>query len=164
MKEPIKKLNALAGTFYFSKKAGSFSGAAQRTIQTWTEKGLISDPGTTGTGIRRKYTALNCIEMAIIKALADMRIGLPIIKEVMEVLRRNNNLLGFLKLDYAFLFVNFKDDGTIDHYGFGFDKEDIEARRKIISGAWMHETFRPDCVTSITINLTKIAEQVLSKM
>jgi hypothetical protein len=89
--EVVEKIPKSAGDSvkdagFFSKKAGSFSGVKQRTVQLWTEKGLII-PGiadTTGTGERRRYSVLNCIEIGIIKALADLRISFKIIKQVMD--------------------------------------------------------------------------------
>jgi DNA-binding transcriptional MerR regulator len=73
---------------YFAGKAGSFSGVPLRTVQTWTEKELVKpDKGTEGTGDKRKYSALNCIEIGIIKSLADDRMNLKHIKMIMSRLR-----------------------------------------------------------------------------
>lgn len=71
---------------FLSKKAGSFSGVPQRTVQAWTEKGLI-DSVTTGSGDRRRYTVRNCVEIAIVKALAKDRLPFKIIYKTMNYIR-----------------------------------------------------------------------------
>jgi hypothetical protein len=74
---------------FLSKKAGSFSGVEQRTVQLWTERGLISPDiaDTTGTGQRRLYGVLNCIEIGIIQSLAKERLSFKLIREIMAFLR-----------------------------------------------------------------------------
>ena len=75
---------------FFSKKAGSFSGTPQSTVQLWTEKGLITPEvaDTTGTGKRRLYSPMNVIEIGIIRTLSDRRVSFKVIKEVMKFLHR----------------------------------------------------------------------------
>ena len=74
---------------FLSKKAGSFSGVGQRTVQLWTERGLISPDvaDTTGTGQRRLYSFLNCVEIGIIQSLAQERLSFRLIREIMTYLR-----------------------------------------------------------------------------
>ncbi len=55
---------------YLSKEAGKLAGGVpQRTLQSWTEKGLIVPEikGTTGTGNRRRYSLKNVIEITAYK-------------------------------------------------------------------------------------------------
>lgn len=70
---------------YLAGEAGSFSGVPLRTVQTWTEKGLVEPDISiaSGTGSKRKYSALNCIEIALIKHFADDRMKLDAIKHIM---------------------------------------------------------------------------------
>lgn len=78
----------LEGAKFYSKEAGSFSGVEQRTVQLWTEKGLIIPlEDTTGKGRRRKYSVLNCTEIAIISSLARVGLHSKRIREVMAWLR-----------------------------------------------------------------------------
>jgi len=64
---------------YLSAEAGRLAGGIpQRTVQSWTEKGLISPDisGTTGTGDRRRYSEAN------IKELAEYRMFLQAQKQL----------------------------------------------------------------------------------
>ena len=80
----------LIDSSFFAGKAGSFSGVPLRTVQSWTEKGLIVPEiaDTAGTGSKRLYSILNCIEIGIIKSLADSRLSLKFIKKALEYIRR----------------------------------------------------------------------------
>lgn len=80
----------LKNAVFLAKKAGSFSDVPLRTLQSWTEKRLVI-PGiedTTGTGSKRLYNYLNCIEIAIIKEFTREGMRLNIIKDLMDFLRR----------------------------------------------------------------------------
>ncbi len=82
--------STLEGVSFLSKKAGSFSGTPQSTVQLWTEKGLVSPEvaDTTGTGKRRLYSPINVIEIGIIRTLSDRRVSFKVITEVMNFLHR----------------------------------------------------------------------------
>jgi DNA-binding transcriptional MerR regulator len=75
---------------FLSRKAGSFSGVPSRTIQSWAERGLIFPEvaDTTGTGSRRLYSFLNCIEIGIIKALTESRLSLKFVEEALAFIRQ----------------------------------------------------------------------------
>ena len=81
--------NHIIGNQFLSKKAGSFSGVPQRTVQYWTERGLVIPDiaDTTGTGSKRLYSVLNCIEIGIINSLTESRFHLKFIKKIMTYLR-----------------------------------------------------------------------------
>ena len=129
---------------YLSKKAGSFSGTPQSTVQVWTEKGLISAEvsDTTGTGKRRLYSPLNVIEIGIIRELSERRISHKAITEVMSFLHRNeettkvtaahgikyeysrlgsesSNLQKLLDAETGYIFILFLKDGQIEIKGQG---------------------------------------------
>jgi len=74
---------------FMAGKAGSFSGVPLRTVQSWTEKGLVIPDiaESTGTGSKRLYSVFNCIEIGIIKSLTNSRLSLKLINEIMETLR-----------------------------------------------------------------------------
>ena len=110
---------------FFSKKAGSFSGVPQRTVQHWTEYGLIAPAEDTvgGTGNRRKYNILNCIQIAIIKALTDGRVKKSTVSDIMERLNgyageRLPFLLGF---DEAFLVIHLSSTAPDKPYSILYD-------------------------------------------
>ena len=74
---------------FLSRKAGSFSGVAQRTVQAWCEQGVVI-PGvadTSGTGQRRLYSVTNCIEIGIVQSLAKEGLNFKLIREIMSFLR-----------------------------------------------------------------------------
>ncbi len=73
-----------------SKAAGAcFSPKVpSRTIQSWSEKGLINPySDTSGTGTRRQYNFINLIEIGIIRSLTEQRLKLDTIKTVLDFLR-----------------------------------------------------------------------------
>lgn len=80
----------LKNASFLSKKAGSFSGVPARTVQSWAERGLITPEisDTTGTGSRRLYSVLNCIEIGIIKALTESRLSLKFVKKALDYIRQ----------------------------------------------------------------------------
>lgn len=83
-------IHKYSGREYLSKKAGEFFDPAipPRTIQSWSEKGLIKPHGdTTGTGKRRLYNFVNLIEIGVIKSLTAERLKLDTIKKVLDFLR-----------------------------------------------------------------------------
>ena len=95
---------------FLSAKAGSFSGVPQRTVQAWTEKGLVGSTGTTGSGKRRRYSVLNCVEIAIVQSLAQDRLSIKLIGIIMEKLRQGCplTLKKTLELEYpSYLVVLF---------------------------------------------------------
>jgi len=141
---------SIAAKSYFSKKAGSFSGTPQSTVQLWTEKGLITPEvsDTTGTGKRRLYSPLNVIEIGIIRELSDRRISHKAIAEVMsflhryeETLRVNvaggityehsrvgseiSNLQKLLNAERALVFILFHKDNQIEIKGRGMSYGEI---------------------------------------
>lgn len=88
---------------FMSKKAGSFSGTPQSTVQAWTDKGYVISTETTGTGDRRKYSIMDCVEIGVIKKMSDDRIPVKSIVKVMKNLRDKTQF--FLAYDYAYIIV-----------------------------------------------------------
>lgn len=173
MTKPIEKVDKLKGKTFLSGQAGRFSKVPQRTVQNWTERKFLSDPGTEGTGKRRQYSILNCIEIGIIKTMANLGVHYSTINEIMGVFRRNENLLKALREDYYFYFLNMGTDGQIaKHYGMGFNEPELKMKDKItdryeisrVAGPWMSDTFRPESAAVLTLNITMIAENILSKI
>jgi DNA-binding transcriptional MerR regulator len=132
---------------FLSKKAGSFSGVPQRTVQLWTEKGLIKPEiaDSTGTGNRRLYSVYNCIEIALIRSISESGLSYRIIRQIMEFLykksitkRQKDGSFGggveewevypadrsnFKKLineDSAKITIYLLDDGKISFFASGF--------------------------------------------
>ena len=152
---------------FFSKKAGSFSGIPQRTVQRWTEGGLISPAEDTagGTGNRRKYNILNCIQIAITKALTDGRVRISTVSDIMERLNgyggeRLPFLLGF---DEAFLVIHLSSTAPDKPYSILYDyfnHEDRAEHMKIMSTL----VFNPDIEKTLIINVTKISETIIDSI
>jgi DNA-binding transcriptional MerR regulator len=152
---------------FLSKQAGSFSGVGQRTVQTWTEKGLIKPyADTTGTGQRRKYDILNCIEIGIVEALARERLGLKLIRRIMDFLRSqlrdSGALLWLLEKDEAYLIVRMRD-GEYD-FVLGADRRGPSDYLSITVRDWRQLSIPKGYEKAITINLSYIRDRVLDKM
>jgi len=141
---------------FLSKKAGEIAGVPQRTVQSWTEKGLIipdiSD--TTGTGDRRRYSIVNVIELAVIKALSRERLSYKAIRGITEFLQF---IKGYHKVNdqvYLHLAINNNDTETA--------KPSIQ----FVKPGKLLE-IGPDAINFdkvITINLTKIKNEIISKL
>jgi hypothetical protein len=148
---------------FFSKRAGSFSGVPQRTVQAWTEAGLINVK-TKGTGDRRRYTGLNCIEIGIVKSFTRERLDFRIAREVMGFLRkyRPSNLQRLLDEAQGYLVIRLDGTGRITPHAYGYSK-DNENNRSLMK-YWRLITMPTDCEKTLIINVTRIARQVLSNM
>jgi hypothetical protein len=77
-------------TSFFAKDAGRLAGTTKRNVQYWTDQDLVvpdveGNPGKgkTGQGRARKYSLLNCVELAIISRLAEDGLGQAVIKMAM---------------------------------------------------------------------------------
>jgi DNA-binding transcriptional MerR regulator len=150
---------------WMSKEAGSFSQTPQRTVQLWTERrAVVPRDDTSGTGDRRKYSAINCIQIGIIKALAILRIPFKQIKSVMEKL--NDGWLNrALAHDEAFLGVQIDFDKVVKGpqyfilcYNYDEKIRDEEIAR------WASNTTSGSCDTTLIVNINRIARNVISKM
>jgi len=89
MANTVRFSDSYAGMRFLSKQAGSFSGVPQRSVQSWAEKKIVTPDieETTGTGKRRLYSVVNCIELGIVKSLRKKNIPLNVIRECIRLLR-----------------------------------------------------------------------------
>lgn len=139
---------------YLSKKAGSFAGVPQRTVQNWTDQGLIVSE-TTGTGDRRRYSPLNIVELAIIKRLADDRTPFKHVAQIMGHLRKVD-LKKRLKYDFSYLVVKaIPGKDKLNIYGQDFNKG--EENREW----WFNATASKNSEKVTVYNLGIIAERIL---
>lgn len=152
---------------FLSRQAGSFSGVPQRTVQGWTERGLITPDiaGTTGTGSRRLYSVENCIQIGIIKALTTQ--GLPIrqISFIMSQMLTKTKLWELLEEPVAFLTVHLPPfDYTIVSPQLSittFERAPSSDRK---GSGWWKTTAPIDCDAVLILNLTRIAKRVVEKI
>ena len=169
--KPIDKLNKIEKTF-LGGEAGSFSNVPIRTISFWAERGLI-DAATSGTGDRRRYTALQVIEIAIIKEMSKDIKNLRVIRKTLFYLRDGHRLKEYLEHDHAFIIIpaiekenpNKKGprvlkasswDGIAWNDGEQFsDDEKIKILRDV---------FNDDANNTIIVNISRIANRVLDKL
>ena len=158
------------GKTFLSKTAGKFSDVPQRTVQLWTEKGLIVSR-TRGTGDRRGYTVLNCIEIALIKSLARDRVSFKIIGKIMRELRKSTPLTLERALGYerAFLIIRHYETGNIgvscvSHERFGSRDGEIDGRS--FNKFWQDTTIPKDTehVRTYIVNLKYIERKTLKRM
>jgi DNA-binding transcriptional MerR regulator len=175
----------LENRWFFAKEAGSFSGVKFRTVQEWTKRGLLTPAvaDTTGTGIRRKYDVINCIEIAIIDTVVRFGFSLKIIDNIMFFLRlgeERNNLLWLLGMKHSFLvmktdrvyrgFMFFlgsksKEEELPTKASFFFDepdKETLDDEAYFIERSEFYEASFYDSVFSI--NLTRIKDLILAEI
>lgn len=172
----------LRETAHLTGKAGSFSDTPLRTVQYWTERGLVEPDisSTTGTGSKRLFSVKNCIEIAIIKSLAEQRMHLKEIKIIMTQLRtpyREHRLIKPGKSIYRTLDYTYLDDLLCDPPGIIVlaysrdEKGKMKAHRSTIlkspsEESWIKVTNpqNRDYEKLIVIDLTEIAKRVLEKM
>ena len=75
----------LHNPIFLSHEVGIHLAIPQRTIQGWTEKGLISaSKGTKGTGDRRLYSIFNLIEIGTIKNLRNLGLSIRLIEKMLS--------------------------------------------------------------------------------
>ena len=97
---------------YLSKKAGSFSGVPQSTVQLWTEKGIVqADEETSGTGDRRKYGVIGCFQIGIAKELRNQGLSIKQIQNIMQRMLFKKNLEKHLQEEeHTFLIIRLDND------------------------------------------------------
>jgi DNA-binding transcriptional MerR regulator len=156
---------------FLSKTAGSFSGVPQRTVQRWTELGLLKVP-TSGTGDRRKYTVLNCIEIGILKSLSNERMWTFLMKGLMETLRetrrfrdnkpplqtKKTHLEEYLEKGSGFVHLIFSINGLMN-----FSVQDQARSYQFYEGIYTGEPYG-EIEKILIINLVSIAKKVLEAM
>ena len=74
---------------FTKKQAHEITGLPLRSIQYYTERGVIVpevDPGE-GKGSKRLYSKKNLVEIGIIKCLSDYQLAFPVVKRVMGFLK-----------------------------------------------------------------------------
>jgi DNA-binding transcriptional MerR regulator len=167
----FKPPSEIAGKTYLSKATGKFSKTPQRTVQAWTERGLIVSE-TTGTGDRRRYTVLNCIEVGVIASLAEDRVSFKIIDQVMCELRKGTPLTLEQALgdNRAFLIIRFYESQKIGvtcvsnerfgpRSGFGGEKRDFKT-------FWVDTTVPEDeqHIKTLVIDLSYIQRKIVGQM
>lgn len=149
---------------YLSKQAGAFCGMPQRTVQARTEDGCIvpAKDTRTGTGDRRSYSILNCIELGIIKSLSDRRVSLKRVKGVMNHLRRDSRLERLLAHDRAYLVLQLESDPRvsapqISFMAYGRDEE-------LNLQGWRYSTEPGNVDSVLIVNVGRIAKRVLESI
>lgn len=171
----------LRGKGFFSKKAGSFSKTPQRTVQAYTEReALAPDVSGTkdGTGDRRQYSVLNCIEIGIARHLSKVRVPFKQIKSAMKYLRgpvydrldkkynpKDDRLEDMLKYDHGYMTIQIDPDRILTQPKYAFlaysDDEGLSSEK-------IHYWFRITTAESTDqvsiVNINRIAREVLANM
>ena len=148
---------------FFSKQAGGFSGVPQRTVQAWTESGLIIAK-TKGTGDRRRYSSLHCIEIGIVKSLTRERMDLRIVRDIMTFLRkyRPSNLQRLLDEVQGYLVIRLNGKRRITPHLYGYSRTN-ESNQSLMK-YWRMISMPTDCEKTLIINVTRVARKVISNM
>ena len=169
--KPIEKLNQIDRTF-LGGEAGSFSEVPIRTISFWAEKGLIK-ADTSGTGDRRKFTALQVVEIAIIKEMSKDIKNLKVIEQTMDYLRRPGKLEKYLKHDHAFLIIPAigeprtmpKKPRILKSSSWsGIAWNDGDVIDDSVKSELFEIVFNDDASNTIVVNINRIANRVLKKL
>jgi len=88
--EPIRELyNSLNGNSFTKKDIHELTGISIRLVQFYTENGVITpdiDKGE-GRGKARRYSRENIFEFALVKCIADHKISIGRIREVLKIWR-----------------------------------------------------------------------------
>lgn len=161
----------IAGKTYLSKAAGKFSKTPQRTVQAWTERGLVISE-TTGTGDRRRYTVLNCIEIGVIASLAEDRVSFKVIDQAMREIRIGTPLTLEQALgdNRAFLIIRFYESqevgvSCVSNERFG-PRSGIEGEKRDFKTYWVDTTVPKDKqhIKTHVIDLSYIKRKMLEQM
>jgi len=163
----IDRVNELADSVFFTKRAGSFSNVPSRTVQSWSERGLIIPDiaDTSGTGTKRRYGICNCIEIGIVKSLTENRLALKIVGQIMAHLKSkagrgrskkaSSKLDGVLSARAGYLIVRIHLDDVV-----GFTVH--------VSHFVSHQNFdisaRPRWDKILIIDIKRIAESVVERV
>lgn len=151
---------------YLSKKAGSFSGVPQRTVQAWTEAGLLT-PGiadTQGTGSRRLYSVLDVIQIGVLKALARERLSHGLMNIVAAQFKDRKRILQHFGEEETFLIIRLGRDSLRK-----FGEPDVSfcsfsGNGDFDSERWVTLTRAADSDKVLIINITRIAERILQQL
>ena len=148
---------------FMSKKAGSFSGVPQSTVQAWTDKGYVISTETGGTGDRRKYSALDCVEIGIVKKMSDDRVSYKIIGRVMDTLRGETQ--NWLDSEYVYIIIRESklDIPNVTILSIVPIKGRIATDQKTLE-KWYAETAQTGFEKVLIYDFTKIAARVLRKV
>jgi DNA-binding transcriptional MerR regulator len=166
----IDKINSIEKTF-LSGEAGSFSGVPTRTLGFWAERELIL-ADTTGTGDRRRFTALQIVEIALIQKLSKLGMPLKRIKSVMDYLRRQRRLKKYLSYDFIWAVIPIfpeKPDSkhpralTAPTLTF-FSRDEGEAFKDSDKQVILATALTADADNTVVLNIGRIARGVLSKL
>jgi hypothetical protein len=155
---------------FLSKKAGSFSSVPQRTVQLWSEKGFLIPEGrdTTGTGKRRLYSVVNCIEIGVLKSLARKRLGDKAIRDTMQFIRiprwRENMLSGMAA--YLHLYIDYDNPNEMVRTFSLYATPEVPPDKPSVGlhRVGLHAEYANKCDEVVTINIGKIVRKVLAEI
>lgn len=76
---------------YLNKDAAPIIGISPRTLQSWTDKGVVRPiREATGGGSKRGYSYLNLIEAGLSKRLIEKGLGIQAVKRILTNIRESN--------------------------------------------------------------------------
>ena len=146
-----------------SSDVGQFIGVSPRTIQKWTDEGLVRTDDSLkqpGTGHRREYSAEDCIRCGIIKKLSDKKVPFKYITKIMDELESSRYIRAITLVEYAFLLVyeNQGDNEFSAHWHAHFPKHEDLAPQ------WVEYTCRPDTERVCIFNMSLLGEKILNRI
>ena len=154
----MKSPDNLTEKQFMSKKAGRFSGVPISTVQHWTEKGLVVSE-TTGTGDRRKYSILNCVEIGLIKRMADDRLSFKYIAQVMDFFRTFKMMIPALEKEFSFLVIReLPGEDRLD-FDLFFDSKESKENISHLKN-WYKKTAPKRTEKILVYNISLVAQRI----
>ena len=168
--KPIDEINRVADKTYLAGEAGSFSVVPARTLGFWAERGLVV-ADTTGTGDKRRFTALQVVEIACIQRLSKLGLSLKKIKGVMDYLRSGHKLRKYLHYDHLWIIIPIFPEGPGIKYTrvistasivkfFHNEGEPLEEDKR---NYLVSTVLNDDTDHTVVLNIGRIVREVLAK-
>lgn len=147
---------------FFAKEAAKLAGTTKRNVQYWTDQDLIvpdmagsPGKGKTGQGRARKYSLLNCVELAVVRRMAKDGISHAVIRMAMLAIGAWRHHIFGVEDAYLLLYRDdkFPDTAKVQVYW------NLTSWDEVLGGG---TPFNNDKV--YIVNLTKARDEVLAQM
>lgn len=159
LREIVKRFE---GEEYMAQAAADINEVPLRTLQDWCKKGLLDWPSQ-GTGNRRKFNAYDLVLIGLCKSLLEKGFKAELIRKAVLFFYRENrgNLRKAVNSEYAWLMFPVYDQPGISTSPpkFFYYRQGEQPKLDEVSLA-----LDPDVDATVTINIHRIAERVLSKV
>jgi hypothetical protein len=145
---------------FLTGKAAGFAGVVMRTAQGWIARQIIIPGVETGerSGHKHQMSALNCVEIGIVKSLSETGLSLKFVGDVMAWLREDNRLRTMMTHNNVYLFLK-PDRKTENAFTYCYDH-----KKEFNTSEWHAFSNPVDCEKTVVLNVTMIAKKVLDNI